>query len=212
MDRNLESLSRFLDVVFALVFFRFVEFLPSYTGGRWVHLPHGLLSLLTSSAANLTRVVFGLIIIVYFWFRKNTLLGLVQVSNSFFATIVIASMAFVLLFMYAVAADPTCVGGPSTLLLQSVSFLVASLLGYLAVRYAIHAGLTPPALRPAAERTARIDLCNPITAVIATGLSWSGLTIWTLSWFIFWPLFAVLLARRSTVAMMGPGAQSILMD
>lgn len=40
------------------------------------------------------------------WFRKNTLLGLVGASDSLFATLVVASMAFVLLFMYAVAADP----------------------------------------------------------------------------------------------------------
>jgi hypothetical protein len=39
-------------------------------------------------------------------------------------------------------------------------------------------------------------LSNPLTAVIATGLSWSGVTIWTLSWFILMPLFGFLLARR----------------
>lgn len=195
-DEKLRSLSVFLDVVFALAFFRFVEFLPSYSDGRWLHLPHGILSLLTSSTANLTRVAFGLIFIVYFWFRKNTLFGLVETSNTLFATLVMASMAFVLLFMYAVAADPTCIGGPPTLLLQSGSFLLASLLGYIAARYAIHAGLTPPDLRPTAERITRIDLCNPLTAVVAIGLSWSGLTVWTFGWFIFWPLFNVLLARR----------------
>ena len=195
-DRSLKSLSRFLDVLFALAFFRIVEYLPSFTSGHWVQLPHGLLSLLTSSSANLVRVVFGLVTISYFWYRKNTLLSLVETSNALFATLVVASMAFILLFMYALAADPMYIGGPPTLLLQSASFLMASLLGYFSLRYAIHAGLTPQALRAAAGRMARIDLSNPLTAIVATALSWSGLTIWTLSWFVLCPLFSVLLARR----------------
>jgi hypothetical protein len=195
-DRSLKSLSRFLDVLFALAFFRIVEYLPSFLSGHWVNLPHGLLSLLISSPANLVRVVFGLITISYFWFRKNQLLSLLERSNALFASLAVASMAFILLFMYALAADPMYIGGPPTLLLQSASFLIASLLGYLSLRYAIHAGLTTSALRATAERMARIDLSNPLTATVATALSWSGLTIWTLSWFAFWPLFSVILARR----------------
>lgn len=194
--RDLKSLDRFLDVVFALAFFGCVAFLPSYADGRWVHFPHGLLSLLASSPANLARVVFGLIMIAYFWVRKNTLLSLIESSNGVLATLAMASMAFLLLFLWSLAADPTYVGGAPTLVLQSVSFLVASLLGYIALRYAIHAGLTPAPLRPQAERMARVDLANPITAIVATALSWSGLTIWTLSWFVLWPLFSWLLGRR----------------
>ncbi len=196
IDRSLYSLSRFLDVLFALAFFACVEFLPSYADGHWVRLPYGLLSLLASSPANIARVVFGLIMIAYFWLRKITLLSLVERSNCLFATLVITSMAFLLLFLYALAADPTYIGGPPTLLLQSVSFLGASLLGYIALRYAVHEGFVPSPSHPTAERMARIDLANPITAVIATGLSRSGLTIWTLSWFVLWPLFSWLLARR----------------
>lgn len=196
IDRNLNSLSRFLDILFALAFFACVQSLPSYTDGHWVRLPHGLLSLLASSPANISRVVFGLIMIAYFWIRKLTLHSLVEKSDGVFATLVVTSMAFLLLFLYVLAADPTYIGGPPTLLLQSVSFLGASLLVYIALRYAVNAGLVPPASRPAAERIARIDLSNPLTAVIATGLSWSGLTIWTLSWFVLWPLFSWLLARR----------------
>src|ERR1700761_7427562 len=84
-DSNLNSLSRFLDVLFALAFFACIEFLPSYTDGHWVRLPHGLLSLLASNPANIARVVFGLIMIAYFWLRKITLLSLVERSNGLFA-------------------------------------------------------------------------------------------------------------------------------
>ena len=152
-DRNVKSMSRFLDVLFALALFRIVEYLPSFVSSHWIQLPHGLLSLLVSSKPNLVRVTFGLITITYL-----------------FATLSVASMAFILLFIYA--------------------------LGYLSLRYAIHAGLTPSTLRSTAERLARIDLSNPLTAIVATGLSWSGLTIWTLSWFVFSPLFSILLGRR----------------
>jgi len=42
-DQKLRSLGIFLDVVFALMFFRIVEFLPTFQDGHWVHLPHGIL-------------------------------------------------------------------------------------------------------------------------------------------------------------------------
>src|ERR1039458_8207087 len=195
-DQKLRSLGVFLDVIFALMFFRIVEFLPSFQDGRWMQLPHRILSLLASQPANLTRVVFGLVITVYYWNRKNAFLSLLARSNGVVATLSIASLSFVCLFMYALVADPMYVGGAPTLLLQSASLVIASLIGFFALRYAIHADLVRPDLQPSARQIARIDLSNPLTALVATGLSWSGLTIWTLSWFVLMPLFSWLLAIR----------------
>jgi hypothetical protein len=140
--------------------------------------------------------VFGLVITVYYWMRKNVLLSLLAKSNGIFATLSMASLSFLCLFMYALIAGPIYVGGVPTLLLQSVSVLTVSLLSFLALLYAIHADLVRPELKPSAERIARIDLSNPLTAIVAAGLSWSGLTIWTLSWFVLMPLFGWLLAIR----------------
>lgn len=195
-DRTLRSLNRFVDVVFALLFFRAIEYLPSFQDGRWTQLPHGLLGLLASQPANLTRVIFGLLIIVYYWSRKNAVSVFIAKSNAIFATLMIASLAFICLFMWALYADPTYIGGPPTLLLQSLSLAIASLLGFIALRYALHANLTYPELNATVEQFTRADLSNPLTALIAAALSWSGLTIWTLSWFILMPLLNMLLARR----------------
>ena len=192
-DRDLRSLGIFLDVIFALMFFRIVEFLPPFQDGRWIQLPHGILSLLASQPANLTRVGFGLVITVYYWTRKNASLSLLAGSNDVVSTLSIASLSFVCLFMYALIADPEYVGGVPK---QSVSLLIASLLSFLALRYAIHADLVRTEVKPSAEKAARIDLSNPLTALVATGLSWSGLTLWTLSWFVLMPLFSWLLAKR----------------
>ena len=195
-DERLRSLGIFLDVAFALIFLRMVEFLPSFQDGHWQQLPHGLLSLLASSPTNLTRVIFGLMMVVYYWYRKNTFLSLLARSNGVLATLSTASLFFVCLFMYALVADPMYAGGVPTILLQSVSILIGSLLSFFALHYAIRADLVRPELRSSAEQIARVDLSNPLAALVATGLSWSGLTIWTLSWFILMPLFAWLLARR----------------
>jgi len=184
-----------LDVSFALAFFRTIEFLPMAHSRQLATLPYGILSLIGSSPANLTRVVFCSIVVVYYWSRKNTLLAVVQTANVIFALLSVASLAALFVFIYALAVDPTYVGGWPTLLLQSASLLVASLLGYLALRYAIRVGLVPDNLRAPALRLARIDLSNPLTALIATALSWSGLTIWTLSWFVFMPLLGFLLGK-----------------
>lgn len=195
-DEKLISLRRFLDVVFALMFFRIIEFLPSSQGGDWLRLPHGILSLLASQPANLTRVLFGLLMTAYYWNRKNALISMLARSNGCVATLSMVSLSFLVLFMYALEVDPTYVGGPLSLLLQSASLLISSLFGYIALRYAIRAGLIRPELKHSAGQTARIDLSNPLTAIVATGLSWSGLTIWTLSWFVLMPLFSWFLARQ----------------
>jgi hypothetical protein len=197
-DERLRSLDRFLDVVFALMFFRIVQFLPSFQDRHWVALPHGLISLLAADPTNLARIVFGLIVVVYYWTRKNALLSLVVRSDGAFATLSITSLSLLCFFAYALVADPTLVGGPPTLLLQSVSLFLASLFGFLALRYAIRSGLMRPDRTPSAEHIAWVDLSNPLTAMIAIGLSWSGATVWTLSWFVFMPLFGWLLARRRT--------------
>lgn len=194
-NRYLESLSVFLDVIFALAFFRIFQFLPAFERTRWTTLSHGLLSLLASQPTTLTRVTFGLIIVAYYWYRKNALLSLVQAANGVFSMLAIASVAALAVFVYALEADPTYVGGPPTLLLQSTSLFCASFLAYVALRYAIHAGLTTTASNQAARQAARVDLSNPLTALVAIALSWSGLTIWTLSWFILMPLFRFLLGR-----------------
>jgi hypothetical protein len=177
------------------MFVRIAEFLPSFQDGRWMQLPHGLLSLLASQPANLTRVVFGLLIVVYYWSRKNVFIGVLARSNGVFATLSITALAFLCLFLWTLGADPMYVGGPPTLLLQSLSIAIGSLFGLIALHYAIQAGLTQPDLTARAEQIARVDISNPLTAAVAAALSWSGLTIWTLSWFILMPLFSVLLAR-----------------
>lgn len=142
------------------------------------------------------RCYISLMMTVYYWYRKNTFLSLLARSNGILATLSTASLFFFGLFMYALIGDPTYVGGAPTIFLQSVSILIGSFLSFLGLRYAIRADLVRPELRPSAEQIARVDLSNPLSALVATGLSWSGLTIWTLSWFILMPLFAWLLARR----------------
>lgn len=196
-DRLLRSLNRFLDVVFALIFFRAIEFLPMPQGAQLLTSPYGILSVIGGSTANVTRVVFCLIVVVYYWSRKNTLLGAVQSANGTFALFCILSLAALCVFVYALAADPTYVGGWPTLVLQSASLLAASIIAYVALRYAIHAGLVSSASEAAAQRLARVDLSNPLTALIATALSWSGLTVWTVSWFVLMPLLSFLLGSRA---------------
>lgn len=178
--RLLRSLNRILDVVFALAFFRTIEFLPLPQNGALATSAYGILVL---------------IVIVYYWTRKNTLFGVVETANGTFALLAVASLTALCVFFYAFAADPTYIGGWPTLLQQSASLLAASALSYAGLRYAIHEGLVPVALKPSAEQIARADLSNPLTALIATALSWSGLTIWTITWFVFMPLLTVLFAK-----------------
>jgi hypothetical protein len=190
-----KNLSVFLNVLLALAFFRAVQYLPPFEDKNWATLPYGELSLLVSQPANLTRVAFGLIIVAYFWCRTNTMISVVEKSNAAFESLSIASMAFMFLFLYALVADPMYVGGPPTLLLQSLSLFIAGIFGYFALRYAIHAGLVASEMTSSAVQMAHLDLTNPLTALAASALSWSGLIIWTVSWFVLMPVFSMILAK-----------------
>jgi hypothetical protein len=46
-------------------------------------------------------------------------------------------------------------------------------------------------------RIRRKSRVEKLTALIATALSWSGLMIWTLSWFVFMPLLVFLLGKST---------------
>ena len=117
----LRSLNRFFDVVFALIFVRTIEFLPLPQSGQLLTAPHGILSIIGSSPANITRIVFCLIVVVYYWSRKNALLSIVQTANGTFALLSLTGLAALCVFVYALAADPTYVGGWPTLLLMWLS-------------------------------------------------------------------------------------------
>jgi hypothetical protein len=82
-DSRLSSLNTFLDVVFALAFFRVVEFLPVLHDQRLANLPKGLLSLLASQPTNLERVAFGIVVVIYYWNRKNYFLSVLQDRTGF---------------------------------------------------------------------------------------------------------------------------------
>jgi hypothetical protein len=197
IDNRLSSLNTFLDVVFALAFFRVVQFLPALHEQRLADLPKGLLSLLASQPANLERVAFGSLVVVYYWNRKNYFFSVLARSNGMLASLTIAAALFLFIFAYALIADPNMLGGPWTLFIESVSLAVCGVLSLLALHYAIRAGLTEPERRSAAERIAHIGLSNPLTAVAAMALSWSGSLIWTLSWFVLMPVLEIYLGRTS---------------
>jgi hypothetical protein len=93
--------------------------------------------------------------------------------------------------------DPNMLGGPWTLFIESASLAVCGVLSLLALHYAIRAGLTDPARRSDAEQIAYIGLSNPLAAIAAMFLSWSGNLIWTLSWFVLMPALEIYFGRTS---------------
>jgi hypothetical protein len=197
IDNRLSSLNTLLDVVFALAFFRIVQFLPSLHDQRLADLPKGLFSLIVSQPINLERVAFGFVVIVYYWNRKNNFFSVLARSNGILASLSITAALFLFIFAYALVADPNMLGGPWTLLIESVSLACCGVFSLLALHYAIHAGLTDTERTSAAEHIAHVGLSNPITAVVAAALSWSGGLIWTLSWFILMPALELYFGRAS---------------
>lgn len=101
-------------------------------------------------------MAFGVVIVVYYRGRKNGFRVLIARSSAIFATLTLASLASICLSMWALYPYPTYVGGPPTLLLQSLSLAIASLLGFIPLHYAIRANLTQPELmrRPSNLREA----------------------------------------------------------
>jgi len=195
--KHLQRLETFLDVLYALLFFQMLHYLPQGEDMAWADKPLGLLSLLWANADELLRIFVGLALTIIYWNLNNKLFGPLVRTNGRHAILALLQMFFVCLFIYFAISDPGLAGGPSSPALQCVSLFIAGFVGLWGWSYAGKNQLVNEDLTEAEkDRVARRGLIEPITALLNTPLAFVGPMAWTLGWLII-PFPVMWVIRKS---------------
>ena len=197
----LGRLKVFLDVIYALLFFQVILYLPRFEDEAWKDKSLGLLELLIENATELLRIFIGLGLTLIYWNLNNRLLGPLVRTDSRHALLAVLQMIFVCLFLYFAIADPDLSGGPSSPALQSASLAIAGFIGLGGWAYARKYQLVDERM-PEEDRNklGHGRLIEPITALLNTPTAWLGPWVWTAGWFTIPFLVAAVLKRSKRSA------------
>jgi hypothetical protein len=185
VSRGLRRLEVFLDVLYALLAFHMLSYLPPVRDMSWAGKPFGLLGALTSHGRELWRAVMGMGVTMICWHVSATRLARLRATDGIHTTITLVQAGLLCFFVYFAICDPTLTGGPSSRALQCGSVALAAAVGHLGWIYARWRGFIDVNAQQqqieALETSARTEIA---TAILNTPLSWVGPTSWTLGWVI----------------------------
>ncbi len=191
----------FIDIVYALIAFHMLSYLPPVKDMSWVGKPLGLLGALVADRRDLWRAVMGVGITVICWYVGSKRMVRLRQTDLVHTTITLVQTGLIYFFIYFAICDPALTGGPSSRALQCGSLALASGGGQLGWAYARWRGFiaaaTPPEEIESIELRARAETA---TAVLNTPLSWVGPISWTLGWVLIPLLFNRSLPKRLLAA------------
>lgn len=193
----LNRLSRFIDVVYALLFFHLIiNYLPAFEDMQWTQKPYGLLSHLIDNKGELLRILIGAGLALMYWNQNNSLFKNLVRTNGTHAALSLVQLFFVCLFVYFAIADPG-LESQSSPALQAFCLAIAGFLGIGAWLYASRHQLVRSSLSKVETSAITQDnLMEPLTAVVNVGLAFIGPLVWTLAWFVLPPIFVWILKKR----------------
>jgi hypothetical protein len=205
-SRPLRRLEVFVDVVYALITFQILSYLPPVRDMSWVGRPLGPLGPLVGNGRELWRVVMGVGITAICWYVGSRRLSRVRETDGVHTTLILLQTAIIYLFIYFAICDPTLAGGASSRALQCGSLALASALGQLAWGYArwrdfVDAG-TPPEQLDGISRLGRVETATPM---LNMPLAWVGTISWTLGWFVIPFMITRVLPRLRGLGRRSPG-------
>jgi uncharacterized membrane protein len=192
--RHLRRLEMLIDVVFALLIWDIVSTLPLPEGSDLSF--YGLGDFLGGNL-DLGIVLIGMVIVLNYWAQNNAHSGELEATDSTHALLSILQLFFLLFYTYAAALGMQFEGDEMALALQSLTLLLAGVLGFAAWAYAIRGGRLLADYAREDEVTALLvrSLAEPLTALITLPLAFVSATAWELAWLLYIPL-AWYLGRR----------------
>ena len=194
--KYLRRLETFLDVVYGLLFFQMLLYLPRAEDMKWVGQPLGLLQVLIDHSHELLRIVVGLGLTLIYWNLNNRLFGPLGRTDARHSVFSLLQMVFVCFFIYFAISDPFLQGGPSSPALQSVSLSIAGFIAALGWRYARTHNLVAERYRKEErDKMTRNSFIEPVTALLNTPVAWLGPIAWTIGWFTI-PFLVTFLVRK----------------
>lgn len=193
----LSRLSRFIDVVYAVIFFHLLsKYLPHFEEMTWTEKPYGLLSHLWDGRTELLRIVIGAGLALLYWNQNSNLFKHLVKTNYTHAALSLVQLFFVVLFVYFAIADPN-LETKSSPALQAGSLAIAGFMSIGLWNYAARKGLIRDGMSEEdIKQVTKNNLMEPLTAVVNIGLAFVGPLVWTLAWFLLPPVFIWLLRKR----------------
>ncbi len=194
----LNRLSRFIDIVYALLFFFMItHYMPIIEDMEWSHKPLGLLSHLMDNSGEMLRIFIGGGLALMYWNQNNSLFKHLNKTNGMHAALSLIQLFLVCLFIYFAIADPA-LESQSSPALQAASLALAGFTGVGAWVYASKHNLMSESLNEdEVNSITRSNLMEPSVAVVNIGLAFVGPMVWTLAWFILPVIFNWILKKRN---------------
>jgi uncharacterized membrane protein len=194
----LNRLSRFIDIVYALLFFFMItHYMPIIEDMEWSHKPLGLLSHLIDNSSEMLRIFIGGGLALMYWNQNNSLFKHLSKTNGTHAALSLVQLFLICLFIYFAIADPA-LESQSSPALQAASLALAGFVSVGSWVYASKNNLMSESLNEDEVNTiTRSNLMEPSVAVVNIGLAFVGPVVWTLAWFILPVVFTWILKKRN---------------
>ncbi len=192
---QLSRLIRLTDVVYAVALIFIVEWLPLPSEGIGQHESLTILQLFTGHGRNLVGEFIGLLFIIIYWLRSNTLLAPLEHTDGVHTGFSIVSVFFVLVLLYSVRIGDDLTPNSR----RAAESIVVCLIGLAAAAAwwrARSKGLTRLGMTPDEMTTLQIEaFAEPLTALITLPVAFVGELSWNLAWLAYIPV-AALVRRR----------------
>lgn len=192
---QLQRLARMVDVVYAILIWRFFTLLPQPTAEQlsWEHIG----SFLSANIGGFLSIVIGIVVAIIYWIQNNVLFGNLQSTDSRHTILSILQLFFLLIFLLSLRLGIELGASNGTRALESMAASLVGISGGWGWAYAIknHRLLSPEVTEQYALRLRDRILAEPITACITVPFAFVGPILWEISW-LSYPVVVWLVRRR----------------
>jgi len=192
---QLRRLARMIDVVYAILIWRFFTLLPQPTAEQlsWEHIG----SFLSANIGGFLSIVIGIVVAIIYWIQNNVLFGNLQSTDNRHTILSILQLFFLLIFLLSLRLGIELGASNGTRALESMAAALVGISGGWGWAYAIknHRLLLPEVTEQYAYRLRDRILAEPITACITVPFAFVGPISWEISW-LSYPLVVWLVRRR----------------
>ncbi len=191
---QLVRLAQLTDVVFGAALILIVFWLPRpdeslVAGEVWIG------QLFLDHPQNLMGILIGLVFVILYWLRSNTLFSALDRTDGVHTALSIASVFFLLLLLYVVQVAGE-VAAPSRRAGESIAVALIGLSAAGAWRWACFKDLVRDGIPDSDRLKTQIEaFSEPLTALITLPFAYIGEWSWNLAWLIYIPI-AVFFRKR----------------
>ena len=191
---QLARLATLTDVVYAVGLVLVIQWLPlpeeSHTGGAvWIA------DLWAEYATNIVAVIIGVVFIILYWIRSNTLMTALDRTDGIHTGLTIASVFFLLLLLYVVRVSEQ-VAAPSRRAGESLAVALIGVFAGAAWWWARRKNLVREGITAEEKLGVQIEaFAEPMAALVTLPFAFVGEIGWNLAWLAYIPIARILRRR-----------------